>query len=376
MKNQGKHNQTELIRVLQCTGALNMGGAETMIMNVYREIDKSKIQFDYLVVGNEKGYFEEEAISMGAKVFHITPRSVSFLKNLKDFYKVVNSGKYRIVHFHTQNAFLTFVQLCAAKAAGAQTVIVHSHNTSDWRSGLLKKLHFAFRPLLTRVASVKLSCGKDAAAWLYGNDEGVSIIPLPVLCEKYKYTDEKYNSLRKEYGCEDSIIFTHTGRFWKQKNHEFLIDIFFEISKKKPNAILYLLGDGELKDQIINKVKELHLEDKVIFWGNVSDVWNKLIMSDAFLFPSLYEGFPTVVLEAQAAGLPCYISDTITPQIAETENVKQISLNKTADEWSELILADMVCCKMERVSANEIISNKYDICKVKDIFMELYTRLS
>lgn len=376
MKNQRNNNQTGLIRVLQCTGALNMGGAETMIMNVYREIDKSKIQFDYLVVGNEKGYFEEEAVSMGAKVFHITPRSVSFLKNLKDFYRVVNNGKYRIVHFHTQNAFLTFVQLCAAKVAGAKTVIVHSHNTSDWRSGMLKKLHFIFRPLLARLANVKLSCGRDAAVWLYGNDKGVSIIPLPVLCEKYKYTEEKYYNLRKEYDCADAIIFTHTGRFWEQKNHEFLIDIFAEISKKNPNAILFLLGDGELKDQIKNKVKELHLEEKVIFWGNVSDVWNKLIMSDVFLFPSLYEGFPTVVLEAQAAGLPCYISDTITQKIAETKIVKQISLNKTANEWCEFILADMACGKIERVSANRIISDKYDIRKVKDIFMELYSQWS
>lgn len=374
MKSQRNDNQTELIRVLQCTGALNMGGAETMIMNVYREIDRSKIQFDYLVVGNEKGYFEAEAISMGAKVFHITPRSVSFLRNLKDFYRVVINGKYQIIHFHTQNAFLTFVQLCAAKFAGVKTIIVHSHNTSDWRSGVLKKLHFVFRPLLARFANVKLSCGQDAAVWLYGNDKGVRIIPLPVLCEKYKYSEEKYYNLRKEYNYDDSIIFTHIGRFCKQKNHEFLIDIFAEISKKKPNTILFLLGDGELKEQIKNKVKESHLEEKVVFWGTIFDVWNKLIMSDAFLFPSLYEGFPTVVLEAQAAGLPCYISDAITPQIAETKNVKQLSLNKNAIEWCEFILADMAHGKAERASANRVIFEKYDISKVKDIFMELYSR--
>lgn len=376
MKNQRNNNQTELIRVLQCTGALNVGGAETMIMNIYRKIDKSKIQFDYLVVGNEKGYFEEEAVAMGAKVFHITPRSVSFLKNLNDFYRVVNNGKYRIVHFHTQNAFLTFIQLCVAKFAGAKIIIVHSHSTSDWRSGMLKKMHFVFRPLLSRSANIKLSCGKEAAMWLYGNDKGVRIIPLPVLCEKYKYNEEKYYNLRKEYGYDDFIIFTHTGRFYKPKNHEFLIDIFAEISKKKPNAILFLIGDGELKEQIKNKVKELHLEGKVIFWGNISDVWNKLIMSDAFLFPSLYEGFPTAVLEAQAAGLPCYISDTITPQIAETKNVKQLSLNKNAIEWCEFILSDMEHGKANRASTNKAISEKYDISKVKDIFTELYSHWS
>lgn len=203
--------------------------------------------------------------------------------------------------------------------------------------------------------------------------EGVKIVPLPVVCERYYYRESIYRNERERLGYKNNLIFVHTGRFWKQKNHEFLIDIFAEICKKRSDAILFLLGDGELKDQIKNKVKELNLDEKVIFWGNVSDVGNKLIMSDAFLFPSLYEGFPTVVLEAQAAGLPCYISDTITSKIAETELVKQIALNQTAAEWSDFILSDMEINTSDRRTGNSIIAEKYDIKITKEIFVQLYT---
>ena len=373
MENHKTNSRNEVIRVLQCTGTLNMGGAETMVMNVYREVNLEKIQFDFVVMGDEIGFYENEVTSKGGKIYHITKRSQSFLKSLKDLFYLVKSNEYSVIHFHTQNSFLTATQIIAVRMAGAKKIIVHSHNTSDWRNDVLKILHFICRPLMNILATKKLSCGEDAAKWLYGTTKNVQIIPLPVNCNKYKYTKEQYNKLRKENGFENAYIIAHTGRFWAQKNHDFLIDVFFQISRRLPDAVLFLMGDGELKSQIEAKVRQLGIESKVVFWGSISDVHNKLIMSDMFLFPSKYEGFPTVVLEAQAAGLPCYISDTITDEIAVTDFVSQIPLNLSARDWCDYILRDINEKKYDRTMGNELIALRYDISIVSDIFMQTYT---
>lgn len=361
-----------VLRVLQVTGAMNLGGAETMIMNVYRTLDTKKIQFDFVAMGKERGYYEDEIEERKGKVFHIPRRSESFLGSMIAFYRIVKSNRYTTCHFHTQNAFLTVCQILVARLAGANNIIVHSHSTSDWRKDILQKLHLAFRPMLRALTNERLSCGEDAAKWLYGSTNRVTVVPLPVICKNYLYSDVHYQQLRKKQKYDNAFIFVHTGRFCKAKNHEFLLDIFCEISKKKMNAVLFLLGDGELRNQIVAKVKALHLEDRVVLWGNIPDVGDKLIMSDAFLFPSLYEGFPTVVLEAQAAGLPCYISDTITPKIAETDLVKQISLKKTAQEWCDFILTDLENIKIDRKECNRAVSEKYDVSMVKNIFTDIY----
>lgn len=372
MKKQRINNQTELIRVLQCTGALNMGGAETMIMNVYREIDKSKIQFDFVVAGDEIGYYENEATTLGAHIHHITKRSESVYKHLKELCAVVKKGQYKIAHFHTQNAFLSSIEIMAAKLAGVKCIVVHSHNTTDWRTGMTLKLHSVFRPVLNFMSDVRLACGEDAGVWLYGSEKGFRVVPLPVSCDKYRYSEEKYALLREKYGVTNRKVYSHTGRFSDQKNHEFLIDVFSEIVKRDSSSILFLMGDGELRTPIEEKVEQLGITGNVVFCGNVNDVNDKLLMSDAFLLPSKFEGFPTVVLEAQAAGLPCYISDTITEKIAVTELVKQISLQMNAEQWSQQIISDMNETHMDRQQANAEIHDLYDTSIVTGIFESIY----
>jgi len=361
-----------LIKVLQVTGALNMGGAETMLMNVYREINRDKIQFDFIVSGKEIGFYESEAINLGASIYHIRKRSESFIGNLKDFYKIIKSNNYKVVHFHTQNAFFTTTQIIVARFAGGKRIIVHSHNTSDWRKGIARKMHFLCRPLLSALTDKKLSCGKAAAEWLYGSSRETKIIPLPVVCKKYLYSDEKYDILRKKYGYTDSIIYTHIGRFLDVKNHDFLIDVFYKIHSVEPKSVLFLIGNGPLRNDIEKKIKELELSDSVVLWGNISDVNEKLIMSDAFLFPSKYEGFPTVVLEAQAAGVSCFISDTITKDIAITELVHYLPLDEGVDLWVETILSRKSRNERERKMANRMIAEKYDVMQVAECFEKIY----
>ena len=359
-------------RVLHVLGGLGLGGAETMIMNLYRHIDKSEFQFDFVVTGNETGYYEPEAKMLGARVYHIRKRTESFLGNLKDFYKTVKNHKYSVLHFHTQNAFFTTLQIFIAKLAGAKKIIVHSHNTMDWRTGISLKLHYVCRPILNLLADVKLSCGAAAAEWLYGNDKDVTVVPLPVDCKKYKFSQEKYHMLREKYRLSESKVYVHTGRFSDQKNHEFLIDVFAEIVKRENNSKLMLLGDGELRPAIEDKVKSLNLQEKVIFCGNVSDVWDRLIASDAFLLPSKYEGFPTVILEAQAAGLPCYISNTITKRIAITNLVSFVDIAHGVGAWVQDILNGRVVKEYERIQSNIAISGEYDVSVVTDKIEEIY----
>ena len=360
------------LRILQCTGALNMGGAETMLMNVYREINKEEFQFDFIVSGSDIGYYEKEAEIMGARIHHVAKRSESFLGHLMDLYRVIKTNKYGIVHFHTQNAFMTLTEVIVAKLAGTKTIIVHSHNTTDWRKGLLIRLHSICKPVLYVLSNIHLACGDEAGEWLYGKGKMFKVIPLPVNCKAYLYSEERYKNLREKYNIQDKKVYAHTGRFGDQKNHSFLIDIFAGIVAEEPESILFLMGDGELKSDIEHKVADLGLSDKVVFCGNVSDVNEKLIMSDVFLLPSKYEGFPTVALEAQAAGLLCLISDTITKEIELTDWVKFAPINAGVTPWVNMILSTKAPESVDRAKANGIIASGYDVKIVAQTFEQIY----
>ncbi|WP_337814533.1 glycosyltransferase family 1 protein [Intestinibacter sp.] len=360
--------------ILHVVGTLNMGGAETMIVNIMKNINSNQFKFDFVVSGDEEGYYEKEVKKMGANVHHITKRSISFFKYYLDLYKIIKEYGYKIIHFHTQNSLLTSLAIAFVRLAGAKTIIVHSHNTNDWRGKKLIYLHKIFRPILGILTNVKLSCGKEAADWLYGTDKNVIIIPLPVDCEKFKYSVERKEALIQHYNFENKTIYAHAGRFIDVKNHDFLIDIFREINKVDENSILLLMGTGELMDAIKSKVTNYGLEKKVLFLGNVNDVFNKLIMADVFLLPSKYEGFPTVVLEAQAAGVPCIISDSITSKIAITDLVNRLPLSGTAKEWADVTLRTSKNDNKAREIYNSIISEKYDINVTVDKISEIYRR--
>ena len=370
----GPMDNIKTIDVLHVVGTLNMGGAETMIINIMKNINLNEFKFDFVVAGDEEGYYEKEAKRMGANIHHVTKRSTSFFKYYLEMYNIIKEYKYKIVHIHTQNAFLTSLAIFFIRLAGAKTVIVHSHNTNDWRGKNLIYLHKIFRPILNKLSDIKLSCGKEATDWLYGRDKNAIIIPLPVNCRQFKYSVERKQALINDYKFQNKTIYAHVARFSEVKNHDFLIDLFSEINKVDENSILLLIGSGELMDSIKSKVNNYGLEKKVFFLGNVNDVYNKLIMADVFLLPSKYEGFPTVILEAQAAGLPCFISDSITNKIAITNLVNRIALTNTAKEWAEIILRVSKKYSKSREIYNSIISEKYDITVTVNKISEIYRR--
>lgn len=367
-----KNRPEEKIRVLHIVGSMGLGGIETMIMNLYRNLDRTRVDFDFAINGDRGGYYEKEAVSLGAKLYHLTKRSDSLWKNQRELYRIVRKNKYDILHFHTQNAFLTSLQILAGRLGGAKRIIVLGHSTNDWRSGKLVFLHKKFRHILYLMTDIRLACSKDAAMWLYGKTDGVEIVHIPVDCRHYHYTPEKYELLRRQEKLEGKRVYIHVGRFSPEKNHKFLIEVFREIYRRERNSILILVGDGQTKDYIKNLVCSCGLSEAVRFTGNISDVYNKMIMADVFLLPSFYEGFPTVVVEARAAGLVSYLSDAVTPEAEVTDLVRRLPLETGVEGWAARILKEKGIVGRDRGKYYDLVKKSYDISAVERYFMKIY----
>ena len=359
-------------RILHVLGTLDLGGAETMIVNVMRSLRNSEISFDFLVSGEKIGYYEQEVMALGAEVRHLTKRSQSFWKHHWEIYRIVRETGYGTLHFHTQNAFLTSVEILAAKLGGAKKIVVHCHNTMDWRNSKMLLLHKLARPLLNALTDVRLSCGNAASEWLYGTTEQVIVLPLPVVCDRYRCSQTQRDALRAEAGLTGKRVYLHVGRFSDVKNHTFLLDIFAQLLQRNENSVLLMAGDGPLRSDMEEKAQSLGMEGKAVFLGNISNVYEKMMLADVFVFPSKYEGFPTVVLEAQAAGLECIISDAITPEIAITDLVKQLPLTEQAEVWAEQIAALPAAEPERKRRANDAIREKFDVSVTVQRLMEVY----
>lgn len=359
-------------RVLQGLGSLNVGGAETMVVNVLENLDRQSVMFDFVIPGIEKGALEPRVTRLGAKVYHTPKRSENLIESYRAFERIIRENEYKTVHLHTQNAFLTAPHVFLARRAGAQTIIVHSHNTMDWRNGTMLRLHKACRKWLYRHTDVRLACGREAAEWLFGTTEGVEIFPLPVCCDRFLFDEKKRGALRRKMGVDGQTVYLHVGRFMDVKNHAFLIRVFEEIHRRQPDSVLMLVGDGELRPEIEAWVRQAGLENSVVFWGNVSDVADKMMAADAMIFPSKYEGFPTVLLEAQAAGLDAFISDSITPEIALTGRIHPVSLRESAQAWAETVLQTRRA--LDRAADNAVIRAKYDVSAAAERLTQIYTR--
>lgn len=364
--------QKSVLRVAHVFGTLNLGGAETMIMNVFRALGNRPVTFHFFVSGQEQGYYEPEVRSLGGRIHHLTKRSESIWNHHAELYRILKEQRYDIVHFHTQNAFTTLLEILMVKLAGKARIVVHCHNTMDWRGKKMLLLHKASRGLMNALTDVKLSCGAAAAQWLYGTEKNVTVIPLPVICDRYLYSPERNHALRTDAGLLGKRVYLHVGRFSDVKNHSFLLDIFAELIKRQENSVLLMAGDGELRGQMEAKAEQLGISGNVSFLGNISDVYDKMCLADGMIFPSKYEGFPTVILEAQAAGLPCLISDTITPAIAVTDLVERYPLDATAAQWAEKML-EKSADAATRLAANGKIRALYDVTVTVEQLMRAYT---
>ena len=328
------------IRVLQIIGDVVGGGVETVIMNYYRNIDRTKIQFDFVVHKGALPQYITKAKKYGGKVYEITSYKSNIFKYTYEIYKIIKENNYKIIHSNMNS--LSGFPLLAAYLAGAKVRILHNHTTDNSAEGIRTIAKRLLRPFAKLFANQYWACSKLAAEWMYGKNAvtngKVTIINNAINLEKFKFNKEKREKLRKELGLENCFVIGHVGRFVKTKNHEFLIEVFNEVLKQKETARLLLIGDGKLKLQIEEKVKKLGIKSAVMFLGNRNDVADLYNAMDLFVLPSLYEGLPVVGVEVQANSLPFICSDKVTNEILLTDNIRLLSLQQYKTEWCNAIL--------------------------------------
>ncbi|MDE6748838.1 MAG: glycosyltransferase family 1 protein [Lachnospiraceae bacterium] len=331
----------EPIRILHVLGSLNLGGAESRIMDLYRNMDRKKIQFDFLVHSSGKEHFDEEIEALGGRIYRVPRFKVynlsGYKKAVKNFF--TEHHEFRAVHGHMTSTASIYLPI--AKKAGIPITVGHARSAgvSGGLKGLLTRL---IRYPLKYRADYCLACSKKAGEAVYGKrwvKKGkVEVIPNAIDAKKYEYDENVRAGLRDKMGLTDKFVIGHVGSFREAKNHAFLIQIFEEIYKKRSDAILLLLGEGALMENIKQQVSEAGLTNVVWFLGNKSDVAPYYQIMDYLVFPSLYEGLPGSIVEAQTAGLRCIVSDAVTNEVGITDLVEFYSLDKKAGEWAEHII--------------------------------------
>lgn len=359
-------------RLLCITASMNAGGAETFLMKIYRMIDKEKYQMDFCVVAKEN-YYAKEIETMGGKIYFIPLKSKHPIASFTTIRKIVKDNNYDYVMRVNEHSLST-IDLIAAKCGGAKRVIMRSSNaSSSSKRNIL--LHKMFKGLSKYIPDIKLAPSTEAAEYTFGKNciqNGKAFILKNGLdLEKFRFDENIRKEYRKILNLDGKLVIGHIGRFNTQKNHDFLIEIFSEIRKKREDAMLLLVGEGTLQDDIRRKVKSMGLDEDVKFLGVRKDIPSLLCAMDFFLFPSFYEGMPNTVIEAQTNGLPCMISENITKEAAITKCVKFISLDKLSSEWAEKAVDFFESFESNREDiADEMKENGYDIHEISELFVK------
>lgn len=321
------------IRILHIVTYMGRGGLETMLMNYYRSIDRTKVQFDFLTHRDFEADYDAEILALGGRIYHLPPLnpfSRGYLAALDRFF--AEHREYRIVHCHLD--CMSAIPLKAAKKHGVPVRIAHAHNSNQAKDKkyLLKLL---YKRMIPGAATNLFACSVEAGRWMFKRDD-FHVLNNAIDAGQYAFDPEVRRACRRELGIsEGALVIGHVGRFDPQKNHSFLLDVF---SKIPGEPRLLLVGDGILRPAAEQQAEALGIRDRIIFAGVRSDVAKLLQAMDVFLFPSLFEGLPVSIIEAQAAGLPCLISDKVPIECKKTELVTQLPLDASPEAWSEAVL--------------------------------------
>lgn len=322
-------------RVLHVVTYMGRGGLETMLMNYYRHIDRNKIQFDFLVHRDFEADYDEEILSLGGKIYHISklvPWSRSYHEKFKLFLRA--HPEYKIIHVH-QDCLSAVALKCAAECR-IPIRIAHSHSSSQTKD-FKYPLKLFYKRFIPRYATHLIACSQAAGKWMFHSDDFI-VMKNAIDVQKYTFNPVTRENMRNSLHIgANEIVIGHVGRFEAPKNHDFIVDIFADILKQH-SAKLLLVGDGSRKKAISEKVAALGIGDKVIFTGVRSDVADLLQAMDVFIFPSLYEGLPLTLIEAQAAGLPCIISDGVPAESVLTDLVVRLPLSVGSNIWAQRIM--------------------------------------
>ena len=338
------------IRILHVVGQLNLGGAESRIMDLYRNIDREAVQFDFVEHTSAKCFFEDEITALGGQIYRVPRFRIFNWFGYKRAWKKLfeahmdqenNRSEFALIQGHMTSTASIYLPI--AKKCGVPVTVAHARSAgvdAGIKGFVTKKL----RKNLPDRADFLFTCSDYAAKAVFGqkaiNEKNITFIPNAIDTDKYIFSDELRREVRKELGIEDKYVFGHVGRFHYAKNHEFLLRIFKEILNKCDNAVLILLGDGGRMDEMQQLAKTLGIEKQVMFLGAKKDIYRYYPAMDYFVYPSRYEGLPGTVVEAEASGLKVMMSDEICPEVMVTDLVKTESLSTEPAVWAERILGD------------------------------------
>lgn len=326
----------EPIRVLHILQRMEAGGTQALLMNIYRKIDRTKVQFDFLVVYKEKQFYDDEIEKMGGHVYKLSFREdlnlPKFQKELADFF--AQHHEYQIVHCHAYT--IGYFCLKAAKKAGIPVRIAHSHSNAAVHDVKLP-LKLIMQKLFTIYSTDLFACSEEAGKFAF-KAKKFGIVQNAIDSQKFIADANIREEIRKALRVETKFVVGHVGRMQPEKNHDFLIDVFAEIKKKKQNAELILVGTGPLEEKVRSKVADKGLADCVQFLGNRKDMNRIYQAMDVFVFPSLFEGLGIVAIEAQAAGVPIVCSEGLPPETDITPIYRKLLLSDGAEKWANAAL--------------------------------------
>lgn len=365
-------------KILHVTGAMNVGGTETMLVNLYRKINNN-IQFDFISYSNEEAYYDKEIKDLGGNVIRLKPPSeVGFIEAVKDIKKVIKeNGHYDAVHTHM--LFNCGIAMIAAYLSGVKVRVSHAHTTSDNSESIVRKVYISVMRIFIRLFSTDfLACSDGAGRYLFGrnitSNKRYKLLPNFIDYEKFIKCEDKSN-IRKEFGIkDDDIVVCHIGRFINAKNHEFLINVINEMIQNDDKVKLILVGTGDLKNNIEDKVKKLGIEKNVYFIGIRDDIPNILNNIDLFILPSLYEGLGLVLLEAQASKVSCLVSEAVQPEVdLGVGLIKKFNLSYGAKAWANEASRLIKENTNKNINIlNAVKEKKYDFNSIVNSLLDIY----
>ncbi len=367
-----------MLRILHVVHGMDCGGTENMIMNLYRKTDRSIIQYDFLVHTNKACFFDEEIIGLGGRIYHVPYFNglnyFQYKKALREFYS--SHHDFQIVHGHLGSCAAIYLK--EAKRAGLYTV-AHSHSNYASFNSPRAFIYHCFARRVTSVADYFLGCSLDAGLARFGkkivSGNRFSVLRNAIDPSSFCVDSNAVSRLKHELGLDGKFVVGHVGRFSKEKNHSFLLDVFSEIARINKDSVLLLVGDGSTRQEIEEKARDFNLIDRVVFTGVRSDVPLLMHTMDCFVFPSVFEGLGIVAVEAQCIGLPCFINDALPTDIRINENVHPLSLQLTSKDWASSIVKHSRFISKDIANQN-ILHAGYDINVTVRELEAFYTKRS
>ena len=368
-----------MLRVLQINAGETYGGVSAMVYHIYQYFDRSKVQFDF-VAPNVTSYYpyRDEIVQSGGRIFELKATGSLFIRKLRYWtrlYRHIRKYRYRVIHINSGSVMFNLQTAVIARLAGVRRIIVHSHNAGN-ATARMKSLMPLTKKMVTWAATDYLACSHKAAEYMFDkkvySGKRYKLILNGIDAEMHKFSQSARDSIREQYDLGSRKVLLHVGRFNIQKNHKRLVRIFSEYLKREPEAVLMLVGEGELFDDVKALVKQKKLENNVLFLGLRKDVPELMSAADVFVLPSLYEGLPVVGIEAQCSGLPCVFSSEITTETDISRRSRFVALEADDKEWADAIDSALDTEYDRNDAKSDIVSSGYTIQATARIMERLY----